>query len=221
MPRKTTDTKRVSKRDAARNDLPEGELKKSDGTRLRILNAAAFILSQQGYSGTKLADIAKKADLRISTLYYYFESREDLVLDVLLTGSSQVRKHTELALSDLPAEMSPVDRVCAAVEAHLRYILEISHYTEAAVRNTGQLPAHMRSEVAKEQDKYGRLWQSLIDDATNNSSSYSSASERRSLRLLLIGAVNWTVEWWTPARASIDDVVRTALTMTRKALEAP
>lgn len=200
--------------------VPDPDLKKSDNTRARILDAAAYVMSQEGYAGTKLADIAKRAKLRVSTLYYYYPSREELVLAVLMAGTAQVRRHTENALAALPASSTAMDRVCAACEAHLRHILEISHYTEATVRNTGQLPEHMRAEVAAEQAHYGRFWQKLIDDAitVTGTEAEMDATERRAIRLLLIGALNSTVEWWTPARASIDEVVRTALTMTRRTL---
>ena len=193
------------------------EIKKSDATRLRILDAAAYVLSHKGYSGTKLSDIAKRAELQISTLYYYFTSREDLVLEVLLRGNTQVMTHVESVVSGLPADLSAVDRVCAAAEAHLRCILEISDYTEATVRNSGQLPEHLQVQQSKEQAKYGRFWQQLVDAAVG-SQGYPGPKRRRALRLLIIGALNWTVEWWSPTLATVDEVVETALTMTRRAL---
>lgn len=193
---------------------------KSDLTRRRILDSAAYILGQHGYAGMKLADVAKRANTRISTLYYYFDAREALVLAVLLEGSERVRKHTEQAVEKSSTRRSAADRLCVAVEAHLRYILEISHYTEAAVRNAGHLPAHMAAQVAEEQSRYGRFWQSLVDAAVAGADLYATASERRALRLLIIGSLNWTVQWWKPERTSIDDIVRTALTMTRRALPA-
>ena len=209
----------AQKRSVARRSLPEGETRKSDNSRLRILDAAAHVLSREGYAGTRLVDIAKRAKLKISTLYYYFESREELVLDVLLTGIERVKLHAMEVVATLPPEVSPVDRVCAAAEAHLRYILEISDYTEATIRNTGQLPQHMRTTVAKEQGDYGRFWQGLVDDAVaGNPTAYASLEKRRALRLLIIGALNWTVEWWVPGRVSVDEVVETALTVVRGAL---
>jgi AcrR family transcriptional regulator len=193
------------------------EIKKSDATRLRILDAAAFVLSHKGYSGTKLSDIAKRADLQISTLYYYFTSREDLVLEVLLRGNTQVMTHVESVVSKLHSDLSPVERVCAAAEAHLRCILEISDYTEATVRNAGQLPKQLQVQHAKEQAKYGRFWQQLIDAGVSGQG-YAGPKRRRALRLLIIGALNWTVEWWNPSLATVDEVVETAMTMTRRAL---
>jgi len=196
------------------------ELKKSDATRQRIMDAAALVMSREGFAGTKLADIAAEAKLKIAALYYYFESREGLVEAVLVTGSEQVRLHTEAAVAALDPACSPLDRLSAAMESHLRFILEISHYTEAAIRNSSQVPEHIRRAIRVEQGRYGRFWQALVDAAAAGTR-YRTPAQRKALRMLIIGGLNWTVEWWAPEQASLDQVVDTALSMARAALQAP
>lgn len=44
-----------------------------------ILRAATDVLIEQGYSEMRLADIAKRAGVAISTLYLYFDSKEEMV----------------------------------------------------------------------------------------------------------------------------------------------
>lgn len=213
-------TKRTSQRLSVRSGLPPTEeIKKSDATRQRILDAAALVMSREGFAGTKLSDIAAEANLKIATLYYYFRSREELVQAVLVTGSEHVRVHTQDAVARLGATCSPLERLCVAVESHLRFILEISHYTEAAVRNSSQVPEHVRKPIRAEQAKYGRFWQELVDAAAV-STPYRTPVQRRALRMLIIGGLNWTVEWWNAEQAPLDEVVETALTMTRAALSA-
>jgi AcrR family transcriptional regulator len=210
-------TKKTTKRPAV---VPNSEeVKKSDLTRQRILDAAALVMSREGFAGTKLSDIAVEANLKIATLYYYFKSREELVQAVLVTGSEHVRVHTQGALAGLSATSTPLERLCTAVESHLRFILEISHYTEAAVRNSSQVPEHVRKPIRAEQAKYGRFWQELVDAAAAKTT-YRTPTQRRALRMLIIGGLNWTVEWWNADQAPLDEVVETALTMTRAAFSA-
>jgi len=196
------------------------ELRKSDITRQRILDSAAMVMSQRGFAGTKLAEIATTADINIATLYYYFPSREDLVQAVLVTGSRHVREHTEEALAALPADSTPMERLLAAVEAHLRFILEISHYTEATVRNSGQVPEHIQKAIRAEQARYGRIWQNLVDAAAAGTP-YRTTAQRKAVRMLIIGGLNWTVEWWTASQIPVDQLVVIALTMARAAFQAP
>lgn len=199
-------------------EAPAEDLRKSDATRQRILDATALVLSREGFSGTKLVDIANEAQLKIATLYYYYPSREALVEAVMVTGSEHVRLHTQQALDDLDPESSAVDRLCAAVESHLRYVLEISNYTQAVIRNTGQVPEHIRETLAQEIANYGRLWQRLVDDAAEGSI-FKTRAQRRALRLLILGGLNWSVEWWNTTQISLDDLVYTSVMMTKATLQ--
>ena len=77
----------AARRPSSKTPKPAEDLKKSDATRQRILDAAALVLSLKGFAGTKLSDIAAQAKLKVATLYYYYESREALVEAVMVTGS--------------------------------------------------------------------------------------------------------------------------------------
>lgn len=208
--------KRAARKTAVAAGAPE-EQRKSDATRQRILDATALVLSREGYAGTKLVDIAHEAQLKIATLYYYYPSREALVEAVMVSGSEDVRHHTQTALDALDPGASAADRLCAAVECHLRYVLEISNYTQAVIRNTGQVPEHVRSKLGDEIARYGRLWQRLVDDAAEGTA-YRTRSQRRALRLLILGGLNWSVEWWNATDMPLDDLVYAAVSMTRAAL---
>jgi TetR/AcrR family transcriptional regulator len=47
--------------------------------RATILRAATEVFTEQGFSDARLADIAQRADVAISTLYLYFGSKEEMV----------------------------------------------------------------------------------------------------------------------------------------------
>ncbi|HVZ44207.1 MAG TPA: TetR/AcrR family transcriptional regulator [Ramlibacter sp.] len=196
---------------------PEPAPEDQGKSRQRILDAAATVLSREGFAGAKLTDIAAEANLRAATLYYYYESREALVEAVMVTGSEHVRHHTEEMLAGLDPSMDAVDRLCAAVESHLRFVLEISDYTKAVIRNAGQVPQHIRKSLDAEIGRYGKLWQSLVDAAAQGTA-FRTRAERRTLRLLILGGLNWTVEWWEAAHTPLDEVVKTATQMTRAML---
>ncbi len=50
----------------------------------KILLAAEKIFAEQGYAGTKMADIALHAELPRSNLHYYFTTKEELYREVLV-----------------------------------------------------------------------------------------------------------------------------------------
>ena len=138
---------------------------KSARTRMRILNAAAHVLSRKGYAGTRLSDVADQAQLQAPAIYYYFPSREALVEEVMWTGIWLMREHVGQVLAALPPGTGPMERIDAAVAAHLRYALDISDYTTAAIRNAGQVPDDIRIRYSAEAAKYGEIWHALLHDA--------------------------------------------------------
>lgn len=192
----------------------ESQTAKSARTRERILDAAAQVLSRKGYAGTRLTDVAEVAGVQAPAIYYYFASRDDLVEEVMWAGAHRVRLHVEEVLAALPEDTDPRARLLAAVDAHLRYELQISDYTTASVRNAGQVPEHLRVRPAAEEGEYSRLWRELFLSA-QDAGLLRDGLDINVFRLLLLGSMNWAVEWWNPRTRSLDDLVRGAQDMLR------
>lgn len=124
-------------------------------------------------------------------------------------GIAEMRSHLAETLDKVPSEMTPMDRILAAVEAHLRHELELSDCTTASIRNSGQAPAQIRTRQAAEESKYGEIWQKLIKDAIAEGQ-IRGELDSYSAQMLVLGALNWAAEWWNPRRGSLETVVRNA-----------
>jgi TetR/AcrR family transcriptional regulator, cholesterol catabolism regulator len=196
-----------------------GRESKSVRTRARILDAAAKVLSAKGYAGTRLTDVAKEAELQAPAIYYYFGSREELVEEVMWSGLAEMRSYLQASLERALPEDTAMDRIMVAVDAHLRHELEVSDYTTASIRNSGQIPEHLRERQRAEERKYGEIWRQLIKNAADDGEIRDDL-DLFVARMLILGALNWAAEWWRPRRGSIDTVVATAQTMVRSALSA-
>ena len=186
-------------------------------TRARILDAAAHVLSTKGYAGTRLSDVAEYAEIQAPAIYYYFPSRDDLIEEVMASGLADMRKHLEAVLDALPPETPALDRILAAVEAHLRHELEISDYTTASIRNSGQIPERLRGRQLQEEAGYGVIWRGLFDDAVSDGQLRPDLDPRIA-QMLVLGALNWAAEWWDPQRGSLDAIVANAQSLVRSGL---
>jgi AcrR family transcriptional regulator len=192
----------------------------SSATRDRILVAAARILSEKGYSGTRLTDIAASARLRAPALYYYFSSREALIGEVMAEGQRRLRAHVEQALAELPPGTRPIDQITAAVRAHLEVELELSEFATAVTRNLGQLPDSVRDPLRAASGEYIALWRGLLESA-RAAGEIRPGLDLRTARMLVMGALNWTPEWWDPRLGSLDAVIETAQSIVRYGVGAP
>ncbi|HEX7824220.1 MAG TPA: TetR/AcrR family transcriptional regulator [Mycobacterium sp.] len=202
--------------------MPDGEGdgepdSKSALTRRRILDAAAYVLSAKGYGGLRLTDVAAEAEIQAPAIYYYFPSREDLIEEVMWAGIADMREHLALTLDSLPVGTPALDRLMAAVEAHLRHALEISDYTTASIRNAGQVPDTIRKRQIREEERYGEIWRGLIN-ALARDGGLRADLDLYIAQMLVLGALNWTVEWWDSRRGSVDAVVANAQSLVRHGL---
>ncbi|CAJ1581063.1 TetR/AcrR family transcriptional regulator [[Mycobacterium] wendilense] len=198
-------------------DSDSSDPKKSELTRIRILDATARVLSEKGYAGTRLTDVAKYAELQAPAIYYYFSSREDLIEEVMFAGISDMRQHLRAELDRLPDGTPPMERIVFAVETHLRHELELSDYATASIRNSGQIPEHLRSRQKKEAAAYDRIWRKLFSDARADGQLRDDIDDKLA-QALVVGALNWAAEWWDPRRASLDTIVANAQTFVRHSL---
>jgi len=187
---------------------------KSALTRARILDAAAHVLSVNGYAGLRLTDVAAEAEIQAPAIYYYYASRDDLIEEVMWAGIADMREHVAAALSALPDGTSPLERLLAAAEAHLRHALEISDYTTASIRNAGQVPLSIRNRQILEEERYGEVWRKLINDLAREGR-LRPELDLYIAQMLVLGALNWAVEWWDPRRGSVEAVVVNAQSFIR------
>ena len=132
-------------------------------------------------------------------------------------GQARAQEHVEAALAALPPDASAMDKVCLAVEEHLRAVLHLSDYTIAAIRNIGQMPDELRKRLVAEQARYGTLWRSLFAEARDRGEIRPDV-DLHAAQLLVMGALNSAPEWWSPRHVSVDAVIATALAITRSGL---
>jgi TetR/AcrR family transcriptional regulator, cholesterol catabolism regulator len=198
------------------SDADRAELQ-SEETRTVIVDAAAHLLSVKGFAATRVVDVAEYTQMQPAVVYYHFTSFADVVEEVLYRGILEMRHQMEATLSELPPDTPPVDRLMAAVESHLRRELELSDYCTAWIRNSGQIPGGLNRRLKKEQAAYGRLWSDVFDAAVA-SGQVPPGFDVRMGRMLLLGALNWTISWWDPRRGSVDTLVATAQNLIRSGL---
>lgn len=163
----------------------------------RILDGAAKVFREKGYAGTRLADVAAAAGIQTGSMYYYFRSREHLVVEMLLLAWKRTDDLARLSVNALPADATALDRFSTALIAHLLSVLRNSMYTSALVRILGQVPDSVRDQTVSRQRAYLDYWRGLLHDAVT-SGEIRADIDPAAATMLLTGALNWAVEWYRP-----------------------
>jgi len=178
---------------------------KAEVTRGRILDAAALVFRQKGYALTRLSDIAKRAKTQTGSIYYHFESREAIVAEVLRIANERTQNHVSDAIASLPADASVHDRIVAAIHGHLKIVLSGDQYTSAHIRIFDQIPDKLRQHFLKVLDESGQIWRLLLEEFKAEGHVRDDI-DLSVVRLLLIGMMNWSVEWYRAGRLTPDQI---------------
>src|SRR5688572_9231589 len=72
---------------------------KAEETRNRILDTALELFRERGFNVTTMRDVAGEAGVATGAAYYYFRSKEDLVMAFYLRTSEEAREPFEEALA--------------------------------------------------------------------------------------------------------------------------
>ncbi|WP_078545074.1 forespore capture DNA-binding protein RefZ [Litchfieldia alkalitelluris] len=57
----------------------EAKVKKTSKTKQKVIEAAAFLFNTKGYDGTSVREIAKRADVNVANISYYFDNKAGLL----------------------------------------------------------------------------------------------------------------------------------------------
>lgn len=185
---------------------------KSEATRGRVLDAAAALFADQGYAATTLRQIATQAGVDASSIYYYFASKEEILDEVLRIGIDAVYGAVREAVADLPDDARHRDRIGVAVEAHLNTLLKYSAYTSANIAIFGQISPGAQQRNWRMRRQYADYWAAMLKDA-QDAGEIAAGTDLSLLRLLLLGSINWSLQWYDPAKKPIAELARTFCTI--------
>ena len=186
--------------DTQQNGLPR---KKSDNTREKILKTAASLFRDQGYDASTLRGIAAATGIKAGSIYYHFDSKDQILDEVLDQGLRDVYDGVCAAIRSQENLSDYRARISSAAQAHLSLLLARSEFASANIRIYDQLPEEIRKRHQPLRRAYATLWDTLLKDA-------QQAGQLREdikivpLRQFLLGALNWTVEWFDIERYSTD-----------------
>jgi len=176
-------------------------------TRERILLEAARLFRHRGYAATSLRDIADAAGLKAGSIYYHFDSKEQIVNEVLAEGTAILTDTVKARIDAVPETAPWRDKIAAGIDGHLWAILHHSDFMSANIRIYSQIPPSARSRHKIGRRAYSDYWDRLLEAALA-SGELRKDTDIAMIRLFVIGALNWTVEWYNPQRGSFQDFSR-------------
>ncbi len=155
-----------------------------------VLDAAAKFFAGRGYAGASMRDIAAAARMLPGSLYYHFPAKEELLAAVYEAG---VREIVDAARGAAARESGPWARLEAACVAHLETVLKRSDYAQVLIRVLPEDVPRVARRLAALREEYEGLFRELVAELP-----LPAETDRRALRLMLLGSLNWSRFWFRP-----------------------
>lgn len=171
--------------------------------RAGILDAAALLFGRHGYGAVSLRMIAEAAGIKAGSIYYHFASKDAIIAEILDVGIRAVHDEVRDRITALGADASARDVFRAVLRGHLYALLEHGDYTSANVRIFGQVPPAVRNANLPVRRAYEGFLDDLLSDLQASGAISSDVNLPR-FRLLLIGALNATLEWFDPQKGGAE-----------------
>lgn len=177
---------------------------KADRTRARLVEVATRLFREHGSDEVTVRRIAAAARIEAGSIYYHFDSREEILRAVLEQGIADGRAEVLAAIAGTGPRSSPLARLHAALAAHLKFTLR-NHFS-ARLRTIRRLPKRLREHHMQQERAYAAIFTNLLAEA-EHSGLLRPGIDRTVVRMLSFGALTWVAEWYDPAGPkSLDDI---------------
>jgi AcrR family transcriptional regulator len=168
-----------------------------------ILDAATHLFGATGYTGTTMREIANAVGVLPGSLYVHIDSKESLLLDIVEDGIDRFLR----AVKPVASMTGPADeRMREAIKAHVRVVGESPERTLVVFHQWRFLTGRNRARVVKKRSQYEGLFSTIQQDGVETGV-FSADLDARIAVLTVLGALNWTPEWFSPeGPAGADEV---------------
>jgi AcrR family transcriptional regulator len=178
-----------------------------------LLQAAAALFRSKGFAATTTRDIAAAVGMQSGSPFYHFKSKAALLYAVMEEGMrtalarQRLAMHTALARGCLPAE-----QLRTLVQAHFEVLLGPGNdFVPVMLYEWRSLQPSQRKALAALVAEYESLWTPVLLALQSGGQLQAPVGLSR---LLILGALNWSVQWFDASKgASVSGLTDAAMAL--------
>lgn len=153
-----------------------------------LLDEAARAFAERGFAAASVREIVGPVGMLPGSLYCHFATKEALLVAVYKEGVERIGAAVDAAVAPLD---EPWQRLEAACVAHLKSLLDQTDYSQVVIRVRPSDAPAAAAELIALRDAYEKRFAHLVAALP-----LARATDRTMLRLMLVGALNWSQTWY-------------------------
>ncbi len=157
-----------------------------------VVAAAIDVFAQKGYRGASIQDVADKVGVLKGSLYYYIDSKADLLWWII----DDVHSQSTAILSDVQElDASSLDRIWTFIARHVEWYLDNVKEVSVFFREWRSLDPKRLALARKRRHEYERRIRELIT-AAQESGDISPDIDPKYASFYVLAAVNSVPDWY-------------------------
>lgn len=163
----------------------------SSEKKTRILEAAARLFRDKGYSATSMRDLAKAVDLKASSLYNHISSKEEILQDICLTNARRFQQGMQEVLKmDAPVQNKVEELIRLHIRIATRDVTSVTSFND----EWRHLSEPHLSEFLTMRREYEGAFRRLIEQG--QAEGVFKPVDTSVLLYTLFSSVRWLYDWY-------------------------
>ncbi|MGJ7490618.1 TetR/AcrR family transcriptional regulator [Variovorax sp. ZT4R33] len=155
-----------------------------------VLQTAAQLFNERGFHATSLDDIAERLNVSKPTLYYYVESKDQILLECVRTALDLMRDGIEAVRA---AGGSAIEQLKACMRIYTGVVTQ--HFGMCVIRiGEDPLPEPLKTELRRLKAGIDLQFRRLIADGVAEGS--LAPCDPKMAAFMLAGALSWVGRWY-------------------------
>jgi AcrR family transcriptional regulator len=156
-----------------------------------IVAASIEVMSEHGYHGTSVRDIAERAGVSPAAMYHHFSSKHDILATIMERGIEELLGRTENALAD--AGEDPVDRLRAIVDVHVLFHLADQRGTLLGTSELRGLEEPVRGAHVAKRQRQQRMFDTVVTEGARHGvfTTRYPLEAARAMVVMCTGVASW------------------------------
>jgi AcrR family transcriptional regulator len=174
------------------SDKYSGNFYMKEEKRKLIRNAAARVFAERGFKSATTRDIARAAGISPSAVYYYFDSKEDLLYQIL---EETIRTGLGLIQEIEQSQKGLKEKLSDILQIHTQAAVDFNKM-KLLVHNQDALNPEHKEEIKVKQRNYTNSLIKILDELKAQGKMIDL--DTKACAFAFFGMVSWAYRWYDP-----------------------
>lgn len=167
----------------------------------KLKKGSILLFEEKGFSETSIQDIVEAAGVTKGTFYYYFDTKEQLLMDIHTDYIDNLLNRQEAIQQ---SQASNREKIMKVIEMLIGDIQQHGASGRVFFREMRHLNIENAKAVKEKREQFRLLIEKLLRDGVA-SGEFREQIHPDMAAFAILGAVNWSYQWFNPAgKVSVD-----------------